>query len=218
MKVSVRTYLTAGLAVASAGFIAATPIASAQPDDGSTNQRDRSGASSASARVGQDASDTRSTRRSSLRPGGGGPAASAADSQADRGTRSRPSTAGTTANRAAASRVTNAVRSFGASRSRVTVTANGSIRTQPQIGPAAGVSATAASAADSAAEPSPGQTINAAVRRALAGQTSATTHANAAARASSNDASTATVGTQRATTSVPSARPARSSSPYAGNH
>jgi hypothetical protein len=79
------------------------------------------------------------------------------------------------------------------------------------------VSATAASAPDSAAAASPGQTINAAVRRALAGQTSATAHASAAARAASNASSSATVDTGAAT-SVPAARPARSSSPYAGSH
>ena len=227
MKVSVRSYLTAGLAIASAGVIAVTPIANAQPDDGSTDQTDRSGASrSTSAATGQGEGVTRSGR-SSVRPGDDGASASAVG-QVDRGTRSRAVDPGTRSrpssvttglrNGTAASAVTNAVRSFGASRIRVTVAANGAIRTGTHAGSVSEVSATTASAPDGAAAPSPGQTINAAVRRALAGQTSATAHADAAARAASNASSSATVDTGPATTSVPAARPARSSSPYAGNH
>lgn len=253
MKVSVRSYLIAGLAMASTGIIAVTPVvlpvtpygtgvAGAQPaDDDSNNETDRPGADSG---VEQNQESTGTPTRSSDEPtDDDDSSASAVAGQSNRGARSRisvvpgdgqtstgdgqTSTDGRQVAVRLPSRVTadvdgdtpapgvsNDVQSFGALRSRVTVAANGSIRPHTQVSTSRAVtrvSATAASAADSASAPSPGRTINAAVQRALAGQTSATAHASTSA------SGRATVRTETAPTGIRAAQPARSSSPYAGN-
>jgi hypothetical protein len=219
MKVSVRSYLIAGVAVASTGIIAVTPavlpvtpswIAGAQPaDDGSTNDTDRpgtrAGSGSPSADQGQNGMGTpaRAAEPSQV----GRSRASAVDSTGvAAGLPSRINVAGNSSSL----RTTSDVQTVGASGNRVTVAANGSIRLNTQsTGSVRRVSASASSAADSAPSPSPGGTINVAVQRALAGQASATAHANGSAAA--------TVNTEQAPTGIRAAQPARSSSPYAGN-
>jgi hypothetical protein len=239
MKISARSYLIAGVTAASTGLITLTPIvlpvtpygtwiAGAQPaDNNSSNGTDRPGTGARSTSPHAGASDKPTDVDNS--------SASAVAGQANRGSPSPISVVSGNGQASTGSagvvgrlsshvttgtyggtrplRVTNDVQSFGASRNRVTVAANGFILPHAQVATTRSltrVSATTASAADSAPTPSPGQTINAAVQRAMAGQASATAHASGSAGA--------TVSTGQAPTGIPAAQPARSSSPYAGKH